>query len=221
MDCGGNAHNRVWCCIRCQAVLNAAADDRSTVPAAGPPASLLGSCHESLDVESWINRAPGLGYDDWLLDEQLRHAKRLTAGARPKGELAAVPECLNVPDQPGRAADAAAPLAIGSRQPVRNRRRQRPRSAMLAWLILFPGLAAFTCGLVLSGWALVAGRSDLGTIGPPIALAGQMALLFGLVLQLDIAWRGRPPKRKTNTDQAMASGNHSPRRRGRARAARA
>jgi len=39
------------------------------------------------------------------------------------------------------------------------------------------------------GWSLVAGRDELWNIGLPIAAGGQIALLVGLVLQLDRFWR--------------------------------
>ena len=46
----------------------------------------------------------------------------------------------------------------------------------------------FVCGLILLGWSLVTGRDELWTVGMPVALCGQVALLVGLVLQLDRLW---------------------------------
>ena len=43
----------------------------------------------------------------------------------------------------------------------------------------------FVCGAVLLGWSLVAHRGELWSLGMPIALAGQLGLLVGLVLQLE------------------------------------
>jgi hypothetical protein len=47
---------------------------------------------------------------------------------------------------------------------------------------------AFVCGGVLLGWSLVTGRQELWSVGLPIALVGQVALLAGLILQLDRFW---------------------------------
>ncbi len=55
----------------------------------------------------------------------------------------------------------------------------------LTWLALSLGTTSFVCGGVLLGWSLTAGRQELWHIGLPVALVGQVALLIGLVLQLD------------------------------------
>lgn len=47
---------------------------------------------------------------------------------------------------------------------------------------------SFVCGGVLVGWSVVAGRPDLWNFGLPTALLGQIALLAGLVLQLERIW---------------------------------
>ena len=39
------------------------------------------------------------------------------------------------------------------------------------------------------GWSMNTERPDLWAIGTPIILAGQIALVLGLVLQLDRVWR--------------------------------
>jgi hypothetical protein len=60
---------------------------------------------------------------------------------------------------------------------------------VVTWLALAVGTTGFVCGGVLVGWSLVAGRQELWNIGLPVALVGQIALLAGLVLQLDRLWR--------------------------------
>lgn len=57
--------------------------------------------------------------------------------------------------------------------------------AALTWLALSLGTMAFVCGGILTGWSIVTSRADLWTIGLPVALGGQIALLIGLILQLD------------------------------------
>ena len=64
----------------------------------------------------------------------------------------------------------------------------RPR-AVLAWTTLLLGTAGFIAGLVLTDWPLTLGQKDLGPIGGPLILAGQIILILGLVLQLDRTWR--------------------------------
>ena len=47
------------------------------------------------------------------------------------------------------------------------------------------GTMALVCGGVLLVWSVVTGRTQLWTIGMPVALCGQIVLLVGLILQLD------------------------------------
>ena len=61
--------------------------------------------------------------------------------------------------------------------------------AGLIWLALAAGTTAFACGGILLGWSIATGRQELWTIGTPVALAGQIALAVGLILQLDRLWR--------------------------------
>jgi hypothetical protein len=63
-----------------------------------------------------------------------------------------------------------------------------PRSQAGAWTMISLGLSVFACGAVLLGWSLAAGRDELWTVGLPLALLGQAALVVGLVLQLDGLW---------------------------------
>lgn len=61
--------------------------------------------------------------------------------------------------------------------------------ALLAWTPLSLGTAAFVCGLALMGWSMNSGRQDLWSVASPIVFAGQIALVLGLLLQLDRVWR--------------------------------
>jgi hypothetical protein len=61
--------------------------------------------------------------------------------------------------------------------------------AVLAWLSLSLGTTAFVCGIALIGWDIKTGRQELAAIGTPIVFAGQIALVLGLILQLDRLWR--------------------------------
>jgi hypothetical protein len=45
------------------------------------------------------------------------------------------------------------------------------------------------CGGILLAWSAVGQRPELWSVGMPIAIVGQVALLLALVLQLDRIWR--------------------------------
>jgi len=51
------------------------------------------------------------------------------------------------------------------------------------------GLMMFVCGGVLLGWSLLSGRGELWSLGLPLILIGQAALIVGLVFQLDGLWQ--------------------------------
>jgi len=78
-------------------------------------------------------------------------------------------------------------------EPQADGRLERPRrkrgTSLLAWLLLALGLMAFSCGAVLLGWSIYAGRADLWNLGVPLTLAGQFLLILGLVLNLDRLWK--------------------------------
>jgi hypothetical protein len=54
----------------------------------------------------------------------------------------------------------------------------------VAWIALTLGLVASTCGGVLVGWAVIASRSELWSVGLPIAVGGLVAMVVGIVLLL-------------------------------------
>lgn len=57
-----------------------------------------------------------------------------------------------------------------------------------AWTAICLGLMAFACGGVLLGLSVLGERGELWSLGVPITLVGQVALLVGLCLQLDRLW---------------------------------
>jgi hypothetical protein len=50
------------------------------------------------------------------------------------------------------------------------------------------GMMALACGGVLLGCSVLTGRDHLWSLGMPVALAGQILLLMGFVLQIDRLW---------------------------------
>jgi hypothetical protein len=61
--------------------------------------------------------------------------------------------------------------------------------SMVTSLVLSVGTIGLVCGCGLLGWSLAEGRPELWSIGLPVAAMGQVALLVGLVLQIDRLWR--------------------------------
>jgi hypothetical protein len=136
-------------------------------------------------------------YDGWDIDEQLRHFGRVLGPPVPADE----------PCEPaGRSKyrlDAAHDLpAAHATRGRHSRKKARPRHskaerhapgdgflAFLAWMTLSLGAMGLACGLSLMGWSMHTGRQELWTIGMPISLAGQIAIVLGLVLQVDRVWR--------------------------------
>ena len=47
------------------------------------------------------------------------------------------------------------------------------------------------CGIVLLCAGTIMGRSSWQSIGLPITLLGQVALLLGMMMQLDLVWKGK------------------------------
>ncbi len=77
--------------------------------------------------------------------------------------------------------------------------------SVLTWLSLALGTTGLVCGGVLMGWSLATGRQELWTIGLPVALISPIALMIGLVLQLDRIWRDnrRAAAKLDNVDEQL------------------
>ncbi len=58
----------------------------------------------------------------------------------------------------------------------------------LTWTVLACGITTFVCGGVLLGWSMIGQRDELWRLGVPFAVGGQVALLLGLILQLERVW---------------------------------
>jgi hypothetical protein len=159
---------------------------------------------------------PGAGpplYDQWELDERLRHIERLLRidpgseigpGREPHLRLDAAHR-----GAPGRHSPRTAEGTSGHNRAAK---ASAPESwlAALTWTVLTLGLMALTCGGVLLGWSLVAGREDLWTVGVPVALGGQIVLLIGLILQLDRLWHDNRHTAEKLHQVAHSAGGTSP-----------
>lgn len=153
-------------------------------------------------------------YDSWELGEELREVGRRYLGenlpggcrpapGRPNAQAGGEQTRAGQTDQSGRAGvDPAVPARLDQPhaaarlphfrgpRPGRAARRTRQKNSLagLAWLALSLGTSAFVCGGILLGWSLLADRPELWSVGLPVTLCGQVALLAGLILQLDRLW---------------------------------
>jgi hypothetical protein len=134
-------------------------------------------------------------YDDWELNERIRHLQAKTGTWRRYDPLRSDPprRAYAAPSR-GRRAVPVAPHRIHpphARMPARHRARSRSprRSSLLAWTMLSLGLMAFACGTALLVWSSVEKRAELWNLGLPVAIGGQVGLLLGLILQLERIWQ--------------------------------
>ena len=146
-------------------------------------------------------------YDCWELGEELQHIHRVLhvgkAGDCPDFCLGDCPDfCLSkngtVPFDAGaarfdppQAGPPAYHLSTSNRPGKRCKKvgRRGSVSGVLAWSVFALGIASSACGGILLGWSLATGRQELWNVGLPIAIVGQIALLAGLVLQINRLWR--------------------------------
>ena len=82
-------------------------------------------------------------------------------------------------------------ISTRRRDAARSERRPADRRAFsgaFTWFAVALGTTSFACGGVLLIWSLATGRHELWNVGLPVAVVGQIALLVGLVLQIDRLW---------------------------------
>jgi uncharacterized membrane protein YqjE len=135
-----------------------------------------------------------LPYDGWELDEQLRHIERVLMSNKLRGEPAAAGEPAEQAEQAVSRADwphasvpawHVQPAARPARRPPPRKPARRGRGlGLLIGMAMSLGPLAVVGGGALLAWSLWSGREDLRIIAAPTALAGQVLVLLGLVLQL-------------------------------------
>jgi hypothetical protein len=181
----------------------------------GPPAQTPDMSGEMLDSP------PVLTFDDWQVETQLeRIATWVGHGALSNSEedMPRGQETLRIDSEhesaahwhPGRLTTTTR----RSKEAPTSRQASPPRAtSVLALGAVAMGTAAFLCGAVLLGWSLVDGYAHLWNLGLPIMLGGQLALLVGLVMQLERIWsEGRRTSTKIDeVDERITSLRHSTR----------
>ncbi len=122
---------------------------------------------------------PVSDYDEWEMEERLRHLDRVYARTPLRGPLSqSGSHQFRIDSQH---------TAVPREQVVIQRLPESRPSwiARLGRLGLGLGLSITVCGGCLMAWAHYGARPDLMSMGIPIAVVGQVFLLIGLVLQLD------------------------------------
>ena len=179
------------CCARCGTELPG-----SGQPAAGAPSGVGAD-------ESPAERPR---YDSWETNERLRHIDRVLhcETTRPAPPHLASPQGsarrIDAAEESPRGWHAGESLAdrsanrVGMSDRAGSVARRRASDwgdralAMGVWLALSLGIMALVCGGILLAWSAIAKRPELWSIGLPIAIVGQVALLLSLILQLDRIW---------------------------------
>ncbi|HEY2837588.1 MAG TPA: hypothetical protein VGJ26_00450 [Pirellulales bacterium] len=180
------------CCIRCGSVVlasrptAASAATLTTTSTTSTVDALSDSVSQIVESPSFTIRAPLSSFDTWALEEQLKHVDRILSGARFKTEVR--PEHTDAPSP------VPAPRAkIWKKRSANNAKAGAPTTIRmrLAWTIVALGAAALATGIcMLCGGALL-GHARWQSFGLPITLLGQVALLLGMMMQLDLVWHGK------------------------------
>ncbi len=204
-------------CLRCASPLTKPDEERAIDDALGldspglpeeMPAVSLGvepdeelvdesfSSYEEPDVKGDRASAPDVDDDPWDLDISLAETRRLLGQHSPVADAndqMPVNEPLASLLQMAATSTTSQP-STASGDPQHKHRKQRSGEVLsgvksiVAWTAICLGLTAFACGGVLLGWSVLGDRGELWSLGVPITLVGQVALLVGLCFQLDRLW---------------------------------
>jgi len=128
--------------------------------------------------------APPVPWDNWELNQQMQSVRRIASRAnRDQHRTSWDPEHVVRIDRSHsgrRAENGPTSMPDDTVEPPAEYAARGP----LTWLSLGLGLACATCGALLAATGLFQSRSDLWNIGLPLVVAGQLALLLGLMLRL-------------------------------------
>jgi hypothetical protein len=148
-----------FCCPRCGAsVCTNPQQDAWIDDASGD--KTVGSILEGVFIDGDAVASTPPFFDDWEMGEELR-------------EIGAALQSLQSSDRLRKSNNAS---TVG---------RRRGTAGLLVWTMLSLGTCGLVCGGILIIWSLAVGRQELWNIGLPTALSGQIALMIGLVLQID------------------------------------
>lgn len=130
-----------------------------------------------------MSSPPLRAYDGSELDEQLRRVENLLRMTQ--SQAAQKPVLRFDPAQPFDGTAESSGSHLGRAPSAAN---SRPGMG-LSWGFLTVGLAAFVCAAALAISLIVGNRPDLWNVAiPAVIIVGQLAIVVGLVLQLDRVW---------------------------------
>ena len=132
--------------------------------------------------------------EHWDTDDDMQAADRLagsipTSGRSPYGVIQPPSAMMDAPHPAVSGWHATLnQQAAQASLPAGERNAKRRRRSLFAGAVLWLGLAVFICGGGLFGTSIANGRGDLWSVGMPLALVGLVALLIGLVMQVEGLW---------------------------------
>jgi hypothetical protein len=179
----------MWCTGCRQDVPALPSGDKQTLCCSRCGAAVCADPYKTADTSTPVDELPG--YDGWELDEQLQHIQRVLQTGNVKNRKSETFGQREIARfDPPQAGPPAQHVATSNRPGKRRKtvRRRRAVSDIFTWFAVALGTTSFVCGGVLLIWSLATGRHELWNVGLPVAVVGQIALLVGLVLQIDRLW---------------------------------
>lgn len=210
------------CCARCRTFFQT--ESAATESQAESVASRLASRGYSADAPQEIHsRTAGVGkipspppidFEDWQWENDLRAAAKLLRRVGSIHNKFAATFSANLPDESPSVTsitkDTSSAKSTAQPKPVTNESSKHTRQAksvhendetlrspLLNWIALSVGASVFLGGGILLLGSIVLHRTDLWNLGLPITVLGQIALVVGLVLQLERLRHGNQATRAT------------------------
>ena len=195
------------CCARCGRQVGASAEEAVADTDRSTPTTVADGEREVEEMVSWSDQYDGVywkthppidWHEQWQWDDDMWSVQRITdsAAVTTPAHFPAKSTTSELLNETRQAVDhwhdqlvhpqGAVNRANSSLPKHSGRGRRRP---LLSWFMLSSGLTVFVCGAGLLVGGYVTGRTDLWNLGIPVSVVGQIALLIGLVLQLDGLWR--------------------------------
>jgi len=179
------------CCARCGKALGcraAPAEDSATrVQSVGQPESDDSNLLELSELE---DTPDFVEVDEWDFEETLSNAERLVRTVQAQDRAVDILWSSRPTPTPGlhRRVDNSESVniktatdAFGGPKPT--------ESTSVPLFVLALGLAVFVCGATLAGWSLMGHGEHLWRLGVPLVMGGQVAMLAGLMWQLEAVWQ--------------------------------
>jgi predicted phage tail protein len=177
------------CCARCGKALG-----HRPAPAEEPatPVVVQSEADDTnlLDLSELEETPDFVEVDEWDFEEALSNAERLVRtvqaqdravdilwSSRPTGTAG-----------PHRRVDNSPRVNIETATDTAGR-QQSAEATSVPLFVLALGLAIFVCGAALAGWSLMGHGEHLWRLGMPMVMGGQVAMLAGLMWQLEAVWQ--------------------------------